>query len=363
MGGIIVDIIVLGVIAGFAMVGAELGLVRSLIRLVAVVGAGVLAVVLIGPIGWLIGVILPGSADFSRLVALVLVGAATYLSIATIVSWYADWVPHERVVRMDRALGAIPSIVIGLLWTGLMISLLVMSPSPGIMSKWPIASVPGAFITQHSESSLRWLYRNFPHYTMALPKAPLRGTVEAATDLQFGGTPDPQPAPDDAGALLGYLNDARSRNDAPEFTWNSELADEAQVYSRQMFTDGFLGTRAPQGIRFSDRMRLALGGNAELYCSSGAVTVWAHSAVSAYAAIMDNQRTRKLVLGKRFIETGIGAQSAGWFNGMMFTVALVGDRLDPVRIANENQTCATLRLTRPGGSASSAADPSSTPAA
>jgi len=114
-----------------------------------------------------------------------------------------------------------------------------------------------------------------------------------------------------------------------------------------MFTDGYLGTITTGGIEFTERMRLALGGNSNLYCAYGVEVVWAHDVPSAYAALFDDPKIQRELLSDRFLEIGIGATNGGWFNGTMFTIALVGQRLDPVRINDQGQTCATLN--RSGG--------------
>ncbi|MBC7643830.1 MAG: CvpA family protein [Thermoleophilia bacterium] len=357
MGGLLIDIAVLLVIAGFGFAGSELGLVRSLIRLVAIVSAAAIAVLLVRPASWVVGFVLPGSDDFARLVSMLGVGAAMFLAIAAMVSWYAEWVPHEKVARLDRAFGAVPGVLIGVLWCSLMVALLVLTPSTTALSRWPVDSVPGKFLVAHAEGQMMWLTETFPHYTQILPKGKHGAVVKRSSHLDFGGTPKLTNSPDDAGNLLANLNDARQRNSSPEFTWNPELADAATHNSQQMFTNRYLGTVTTGGIEFTERMRLVLGGNSNLYCSYGAQVVWAHDVPSAFAALFAEPGIQRKLLSDRFLEIGIGATNGGWFNGTMFTIAMVGERLDPVRISDSGQTCATLHRSGGTSGGSEAIDP------
>jgi len=189
VGGLIIDIAVLLVIAGFGFAGSELGLVRALIRLVAIVCAAAIAGLLLRPVSWIVGFVLPGSDDFARLVSMLGVGAAMFLAIAALVSWYAEWVPHEKVMRLDRAFGAVPGALIGVLWCALMVALLVLTPSSSVLSRWPMQSVAGQFLVSYAESPMEWLTTTFPHYTQILPKGSRGAQVKSDTHLNFGGKP------------------------------------------------------------------------------------------------------------------------------------------------------------------------------
>ena len=135
MTGLLIDIAALAVIAGFAWAGASLGMVRSVIRLVGALGAFALAVLVRDPLSRLVHVILHTSLDASNLFAMLAVGAGGYVAFAALISWYAGWVPHERLLELDRVLGAIPGALLGIFRISLMGALLVLTPADNFVAR------------------------------------------------------------------------------------------------------------------------------------------------------------------------------------------------------------------------------------
>ncbi|MCW2924911.1 MAG: hypothetical protein JWM98_2315, partial [Thermoleophilia bacterium] len=88
IGGLVVDALVLLAIGAFGWAGMQLGGRASIGRLVACYVAFAVAALLRDPIGSLVRSALGTSVDFSRLLAMVLVGIATFIATASIATYW-----------------------------------------------------------------------------------------------------------------------------------------------------------------------------------------------------------------------------------------------------------------------------------
>lgn len=326
VSGLLVDIVVLAVLAGFGYVGSSLGLVRASIRLLAAVGAFGVAALLRAPLARLIDYLTPLSRDYGSVIAMLGVGVGTYLAVAAIVSWYTDWVPHDRLYRVDRMLGSVPGVVLGVSWCGLMVTLVMLVPSNNVVTRASIQSRSGGVLLAHVSGLVRWTNRAFPRLTQTLPKGERGALVRADGRIPVSTAFKHVEDPDDAGVLLGNINQYRSDKERAPFTWNPELAEAATHHSENMLLGAFLSRKVPGGSDFVDRIKTSLGSNVARYDQFGVIVVWAHSTANAYAEIVRDSRTRATLRNRDYLELGIGVIDGGWFNGRMYTLAFVGSR-------------------------------------
>jgi uncharacterized membrane protein required for colicin V production len=322
--GTILDIVSLAVVAGFGYVGSTLGFVRSVIRLIAVCGALLVALLLLSPVGWALRT-LGTSRDFGNLVAILAIGAGSYLAVAAVINYYSGWVPHERLYRSDRALGTIPAVLLGAAWVTVMMGLLVLQPSDNAIARGAISSRTGSALVDGAPGVLRWMLRTFPHYTQALPK----GSAGAITGVRAGiplRTGSQRNDPKDAGDLLANINKLRADKDGPghDLVWNQDVASVALRHSHAMFDDRLVGAVTADGVNIDSQVKSALGSNISLYSHFAHLVVWAHDESTAFAALVGDPRLRSRLADPALGEVGIGVVDGGWFNGRMYTVALIG---------------------------------------
>lgn len=326
MGGSLIDILVIAIVAGFAWVGASLGLVRSSVRLVAAAGAVLLAALLRAPVGSVIDRISPIGDDLSNLLAMLAVGYGAYLAIAALATYYSHWVPHDDIAHLDRALGAVPGALVGIGWSALMVALVALLPSDNRATVATIESKSGGVMIEGVPGIPKWLRASFPRYTQTLPKGERGAETRASEeDLPLRLTDEPRDLREEAGTLLSNINQYRKSEGLSTLTWNLEVASAARRHSRAMLEDDFFAYAPPDGgLAFEDRMKSSLGTNVPRYDRFAEQIVWSHTVANAYAALVHDAEARDLLLDENLSEVGIGVADGGWFNGLMFTIGYLG---------------------------------------
>lgn len=63
---------------------------------------------------------------------------------------------------------------------------------------------------------------------------------------------------------------------------------------------------------------------------------WAHDAATAFRGILENRRAQSLVRDGQWSEVGIGVVEAGWFNGRIYVILLVGPEPDAAAMPTED---------------------------
>jgi uncharacterized protein YkwD len=323
MTGILLDIVVLLAIVGFAHMGVHQGAVTSLARLITAALAAVIAIALTRIVGAGLAAVLPGSKDLARIIAMVGVGIAAYAAFAALAPYFTNRMKWEPSRWTDRSCGALFGGALGAGWTLLMVALVMLMPADNVASRAAISSYSGALMIESMPGALQWLTKTFPHYTQTLPKGTIGAVTKQQDDIVLHLTRDPRRAAVDQGVLFANINKAREDRDLPQLIWNLEISRAAVRHSRAMLNDSFFGYKTPAGLRFKDRMKAAIGNNILLYDEFGEQIVWAHDVPTAYAGIIASRRARGLLLDPTLTEIGIGAVDGGWFSGMMFTIGVV----------------------------------------
>lgn len=331
IGGLLIDAIVVGAIVAFEWAGPQLGAAHAVRRAIACAVGFVAAVLTRDPAGSIVEAVLGTSVDFSRLVAMLAVGFGAYFAASKLVQW-RDAKRAERIFGGydadefgSPAIAAIDGALLGFCWAVLFIALLVLMPANNIVSRAAVQSFTGSVLIRQ-ESALRWLAEGFPHYTQTLPKGQDGTVVGERDELPMHGDQEPQSLNREADLLLRFLNRERRANAVQTLTFNPDIAAVARRHASALVAARTLSYTTPSGGPLDSRVRAALGGAAGGFAEDiGIEVAWSHSAANAARSMLeDDERASRLLLDPRWSEVGIGVSDAGWFNGRIYVVLLVG---------------------------------------
>lgn len=123
-------------------------------------------------------------------------------------------------------------------------------------------------------------------------------------------------------ALLGLINQERTRIGAPRLGWNETLSASAQDYSARMTREGFFSHVSPGGQTLDDRVSIAsLSASSvtppDCVCIEKAVFAEnlaraTPSAADAFRVWMNSQAHRNAMLSPLFTDIGIGLSGDVW---------------------------------------------------
>lgn len=330
IGGLLVDAIVVGAIVAFEWAGPQLGAEHAVRRAIACAVAFLAAALLRDPLGDIITDVLGASVDFGRLAAMLAVGFGVYVAASRVLQWR----DAQRVERIfagydseesgSPLLAALDGALLGFCWAVLFIAMLVLLPADNLVSRAAVKSVTGGILIRQ-ESGLQWLSDGFPHYTQTLPKGKLGAVVGEQASLPMHGDDAPEPATRDADDLLRFINTARRAQTIQPLAFNPDMAKVARRHAAALVTDRSLSYRTPTGGTIDDRVRASLGGASGSFDEEVGIEVaWAHSPANAGTAMLEDDRAGRLLRDERWTEIGIGVADAGWFNGRIYVLFLVG---------------------------------------
>ena len=347
IGGIVVDLLVIGAVLAFAWGGTILGGLSTLGRLSEAVVAVTVAALLRDPVGSLVQSLLGASDDFSRLVGMLLVGLATWICVQML---FRYWVARRAAGRIDPEddyaldggdpldsprVARLAGGVLGLGWALLFLSVIVLQPRDTVVSRSAIQSRIGGMVI-HQQSVLEWLRDGFPHYTQTLPKGKLGAVVGERDDLPMRDPVEAEARGNDADTLLRSINDLRRNADSRVLAFNPDIAAIARRQAVSMAEQTRLTYRSAGGGSLDSRVLSALGESAgEFGEDVGIEVVWAHDPATAMRGLLDSTRAQSLLKEPRWSEVGIGVADAGWFNGRIYVILLVGASTSAAEAADD----------------------------
>jgi uncharacterized protein YkwD len=352
IGGVIVDLLAAAAVIAFAWGATQLGGISTLGRLVEAIVAFTIAVVLRDPAGNVVGALLGRSVDFNRLVGMVLVGLATWIAAHSVFRW---WRARREAARMgdleyeydieaepepdplDAPIVArVAGGLIGLGWVVLFLAMLVLQPADTPISRSAVDSrIGGALIS--GEQTLRWLRDGFPHYTQTLPKGKLGAIVGERSALPMREPVEVEEIGGDADTLLRSINQLRRNSRVGALVFNPDVAAVARRHAASLADRQTLSYRGPGGGALDRRVLSALGASAGAFSEEvGIEVLWAHDPDTAMRGLLASARSTSLLRDPRWTEVGIGVVEAGWFNGRIYVLLLVGsERVDGGNAADD----------------------------
>jgi uncharacterized protein YkwD len=336
IGGLLADLLVLAAIALFAWAGAQLGGVASVSRTLASLVAFAIAALLRDPVGRLLEAMLGTSDDFARLLAMLLVGVGAYIAVTSLLRYATALRAARRFVDDEkgddfatdpldrRGVAMAAGGILGLVWVLAFVVMLMLLPADNFISRSAARSVPGnLFIAQ--EGVLRWVVGGFPHYTQTQPKGEFGAVVGERGSIPLQGDEEPRLRPRDAEVLLDEVNRMRTRRGVSPLGFNPDVSAVAERHASSLVSESRLSVTPPGGGQLQPRVLAALGEAAPgLREEVGTVVAWAHTPGTAMAGMGENDDAARELADGSWSEIGIGVADAGWYDGRVYVLILVG---------------------------------------
>lgn len=341
IGGALVDICLLGTVLAFAWGAVQIGGISALGRLFEATVALIAAVVLRDSAGSLMESLLGSSADFARLVGMLLVGVGIWFAANRVYRWWRQRRELSRLTQDEQEglelinpddddrlesvwVARLAGAVMGMGWGVLFIAILVLQPADTPLSRSAIASHTGGWLISN-RTALDWLREGFPHYTQTLPKGRIGAIVGERGSIAMRAPLEAEVRPKDADQLLQSINELRRNSVQSVFTFNPQIAGVARRHAASLIDTQRLSYRSATGGVLDQRVIAALGDSASVFDDAvGIEVVWAHDPETAMRGLLKSDRAQKLLKEPHWREIGIGVVDAGWFNGRIYVLLLVG---------------------------------------
>ncbi len=322
------DVILLVLLALFALGGLQRGFVHEVLDIVGLALATALALLLYQRVGVAIyqAVALPPSfVDLLAFAAVLVVGLVVFAILSSVVAW-----PIERTLwrlglkRLNALLGIAPGLVKGLIIVGLGLRVLALAPIDGAIADNFTSSQVGRRIGEIASVTL-------PYVEQAFTQIEDRATafLPPVTDLP-GGTPsgttttNPQlrippglptwPDPNSEAVMLRLVNQERAKVGIKPLVVDGRLQAIARAHSEEMFRLGYFAHDSPVSGSPFDRMRAA----GIRYLAAGENIAYAPTVEAAHQGLMQSPEHRRNILDPEFTRVGIGVVQSGLW-GRMFT--------------------------------------------
>jgi uncharacterized protein YkwD len=232
-----------------------------------------------------------------------------YLLLAPVYKRFANF------LKIDKILGTIPSVLVGLFLVSLFLLLPLILPVKENMREAVAKSWWGSNV-------LTKLLRYQPQIEGVLSRLPYKNLAYLITpeplssqSVQLNFPQEIKLAPDTVSEkeMFDLVNKERRANGFKELVWNDQLRDVGRAHCLDMFERNYFSHYTPEGKSPFDRMDEA----GIKYKAAGENLAYAPSVQVAHQGLMDSPGHRANILRPEFGHLGVGVIDGG-INGKMF---------------------------------------------
>lgn len=341
ISGLLIDALLLCAVAAFAWGGVQLGGREQFVRTVASAIALVVASLARHSSGEVAQAVTGFSEDVSRLIAVLAVAVAVYVLVARYLKerfahvgdagpdgYYGDEpVAEEAPTHLDDdRVAALLGAVLGLGWAVLLVAMIMLVPSDTPWTRAAINSQTGGLLI-HQKSALEWLVDGFPHFTQTLPKGKAGAIVGERDQLPMRLDDAPKNRPRDADTMLRVINRVRADSKIGTLDFNTKVSEVAARQAFALAEAQRLSRTAVDGSDVEAQVQATLAASAVPFTDDVGIEVaWAHSPANAATAMLEDDEAGTDITRGEWTQAGIGIADAGWFDGRIYVVILVGER-------------------------------------
>jgi uncharacterized protein YkwD len=214
----------------------------------------------------------------------------------------------------NHALGTLPGLVNGLIYTTIIAALLLSLPIAHSIS----SATRDSRIAGRMADGAEWLHNKFsPVFSDAIQRTMNRLTVNPGShesvELHYK-VKDPDVRPDLEAKMLEMVNRERMQHGLKPVAADPEMAVVARAHSRDMFARGYFAHNTPEGLDPFDRMRAK---NVR-FLTAGENLALAQTLRMAHNGLMNSPGHRANILNPSYGRLGIGVLDGGIY-GLMIT--------------------------------------------
>lgn len=237
-----------------------------------------------------------------------------FVATALVARWITRLPESVRRSRWNRALGALPAVAEGVLFSALALTVLLVLPVTAIPRDaiadsrigGRLVSV-GTAIQARAQQLFGGTLRDLLTFRTVSPGSKERVSLPFRTR---SGRPDGEVEAE----MLALLNRERKQHGLKPLVADERLRDVARRHSRDMLARGYFGHLTPEGVEPFVRIRK---GGVD-YGAAGENLALAPTVEIAHTGLMESPGHRANILQPRFRKVGIGALRAAPY-GIMFT--------------------------------------------
>jgi uncharacterized protein YkwD/uncharacterized membrane protein required for colicin V production len=318
-----VDIVLLGILALFALDGVRRGFIASALGLLGIAATIAVAV------QWypVVASLLAEQTDWPPLIT----SAAAFLAVL-LAAQIAVVIAVKlillvlRPVRLllgplklaDHALGIVPGLLQGLLVAALLVTGVRLFPFvPGLAAAFERSDVASAIASRADQLTplLTDKLADLAQDGVPFPARILHPDEEIRIPAQQSLSPDPAMEE----AMLALVNAERSKEGLRPLAMDAQLRTAARGHSAEMFRLGYFSHTSPVSGTPADRVRRL----AVPFTITGENIAYAPALELAHAGLMASPHHRRNILDPTYTRVGIGVVSAG-LAGRMFSQSFAG---------------------------------------
>jgi uncharacterized protein YkwD/uncharacterized membrane protein required for colicin V production len=219
---------------------------------------------------------------------------------------------------VERALGFLPGVVMGVILAALVITPLRLFPIFRPLSTALDDSVVAREISRlvgDWSPQLEGLLRNVAGNGVALPSR----IIQPGENVAVPRTQDVQPDPEAEMRMLELVNGERVKAGLAPLVADDRLRDVARGHSQEMFRLGYFAHVSPTDGSPADRLKRA----GVAFATAGENLAYAPTVEVAHSGLMASEGHRRNILTPEYTRVGIGVVRGGLY-GRMFTQNFAG---------------------------------------
>ena len=308
------DILILAVLAGYALSGIKRGFMITLIELTGIIVSIVIPLFLYIPFSWVLenfGV----SQAYSGALAFTIIWVITLIVYYSLTGLVYQKISKDMLdSRINKLFGIFPGFGKGLIFIAFILAIVVAIPFPFFEIETVDDSLFGEPILDRVTVGAAIGSQIFGEPLQnAFGFLTIEREVGETIELDYTVS-DPEVTPSAEEKMLELVNEERAERGLPELVMDEELREVAREHSKDMFQRGYFGHQDPDGVGPFDRLRD--GGISFTYAGENLAT--APTVSIAHQGLMDSPGHKENILKPEFRKVGIGAVT-GEIHGIMFT--------------------------------------------
>lgn len=316
-----IDFLILLLVVYLIWQGYRTGLVAGLLNVLATIGSFVISTLIYSRVGDLLHSFLNLNENASPVIGFLVSLVFLEFSLSLILTFmYAKVAPLYKkskvVTKIDKYFGTIPSTLVGLFLTSLLMLLILTLP----VKPWLRAPIQDSWWGKNVVSkginfvpTLERALNKIPYKNLVYILTPDNPASEASQELNLPENISLSDDPQSEREMFDLVNKERKDRGLGELKFNNPLRDVGRAHCSDMFKRRYFSHYTPEGLSPFDRIQAA----GIDYVAAGENLAYAPSVAIAHQGLMNSPGHRENILRAEFGTLGVGVLDGG-ISGKMF---------------------------------------------